>query len=182
MRGATPAQTSRVLDIGEVSPGVLYAPFLDRTGQSLEPTQRSMPSLVEMKAMTADELSATLNQFGITEPWTQMRSSTVGYLMRMTQIPPGSKRFMSELNSIIDQSTKDGLLRASRRAYHEYMISQTDTSGELLRIAENDENTCDVCAALAGEVGTIEYHRGLGLPGAQSCDGGDRCRCNLVPA
>lgn len=182
MRGATPAQLSRVLDREEINKGVLYAPFLERDPGQLEPRQRSMPTMVEMKTMTDVELSSVLNQFGITEPWAQMRSSNVGYLMRMTQIPPGSPRFAAELERLLSQDTRRGLVGASRRAYHEYMIAQTDTSGELLRIAENDKNTCDVCAALAGEVGTIEYHRSIGLPGAASCDGGDDCRCNLVPA
>jgi hypothetical protein len=182
MRGATPAQLSRVLDREEINKGVLYAPFLERDPGQLEPRQRSMPTMVEMKAMTDVELSQVLGQFGITEPWAQMRSANVGYLMRMTQIPPGSQQFKAALDRLLNQGTRDGLIRASRRAYQEYMIIQTDTSGELLRIAENDENTCEVCNALAGEVGTIEYHRSIGLPGAASCDGGDRCRCNLVPA
>jgi hypothetical protein len=180
-RGETSAQLSKYLATDEVkNPGVLHAPTLTRTSASLEPYTRTLPTMVELTNASKAELARILDEFGITKPWAQQRAANVGYLMRMTEMVPGSPAFKSALDDLVGMGTQRAALAATRRAYHEYMAIETDTGGILLRVAENDKNTCEVCNALAGEEGTIEYHRELGMPGASSCDGGDLCRCNLL--
>lgn len=174
LRGSSPAETARVIDEN----GLLIAPTITRG--SKEPFLSGLPTIDRLSALSVEQLGSTLSRFGIVENWESQRQEATGYLQRMTKYPSGSRQFKNELERLLDMESKSGLTRAVRRAYHEYTLANTDSTGTLIRISEGDENTCDVCNDLGGEIGTIDHHRSIGLPGAQSCDGGDNCRCALV--
>ena len=174
LRGATPAERSRFIDEN----GLLRAPNITRFVQ--EPFNANLPTIDQLSSLDEAALGNILTRFGIVEPWPQQRAAAVGYLQRMTDYPSGSPQFKAELQRLLDFESKDGLNRAVRRAYREYTLANTDTTGLLIRISEGDENTCDTCIRLGGEIGTIAYHRSIGLPGSSSCQGGDRCKCALV--
>ena len=174
LRGASPAARSR----GMVD-NALQSPVIARYA-SPEPFNARLPKTKDLVALSDTELANVLSRFGIVEPWPQMRAEMVGYLNKVSQYPSGSPQFTEELNRLLDMESKAGLLRASREAYRSFSLAYTDTSGQLLRICEDDESSCEDCIRLGGEIGTIEYHQSIGMPGTQSCQGGHFCRCQLL--
>ena len=175
LRGATPAQRSRYLDSG----GLLQAPNLERWGTPV-PTLGPMPSITEMTSMSVEQLGEVLDKFGIIEPWAQQRAAMVGYPSRVANYPPGSPQFKSELDKLLDTSTKRGALMAARRAYTEYSARSFEAGVVVVRVCEDDPASCDTCVKLGGYEGTMEQQRGVGMVGAASCQGGDNCRCYYI--
>ena len=172
LRGATPAQRSRIIDQG----GLLQAPSIVRYGGPV-PELRRLPSLVDLKKLDTAGLGAVLDRYGITEPWAQLRAAQVGYLNRLSRYPEGSEQYNAELERLLDINSKTGALMAARRAYREYAAMSFDKDAILVRICEDDESSCETCVKLGGFEGTVEEQRAVGWAGAASCKGGERCRC-----
>lgn len=173
---ATPDANNR-----ELVKGKLEAPSLDRDSGPV-PTQYRLPDWAELARLDDAEKLELLERYGIVGTWGEFADAQSQYLARMSAIPTGSDRWQAE----IDRLTADSggaLDSMARRAYENYTTALAvdgDANQELIRISEADDAVCDSCAALEGEVGTYDYHVSIGLPGASSCDGGDRCRCTLV--
>lgn len=176
LRGATPAQRSRVLS---ETGNQLFAPSIQRYGGPV-PQLEPLPSLVDLKKLSVAELGNVLDKYGITEPWAQQRAAQVGYLSRMSKIPAGTPQFQAELERLLDFESKSGLLMAARRANHEYAKASFGPESKLIRICEDDEASCETCRKLGGTIGTVAEQEAIGWVGAASCDGGDRCRCEYA--
>jgi len=162
--------------------GRIMSPGLVRP-DGVIPAARPMPSLAEMRSLSPEELLAELQYYGVVDPWPKLRNSAAAYVARMTSLQPGSAAFAREVEGLIGTASKRGLLGLSRRTAERYTTMLAvggDPDAELIRISEGDEHVCDNCDALEGVVGTLAQHEALGLPGAQSCLGGDYCRCTLV--
>lgn len=176
IRADSPAAQSRRL----AEDRVLESPFITRPA-GLEPFQAKLPPARELNALDDAGLARLLLRFNIIGPWEEQRIDAAAYLQRMTSYPLGSPQYQAEMDRLTDQDSRAWLLKTARRAYQDFNLAYTDTGGKLIRICEDDETSCDTCVRLGGEVGTIEQHQALGLPGAHSCEGGDYCRCQLVP-
>jgi len=176
LRGATPAQRSRVFnDEGNK----LLAPSIQRYGGPV-PQLDPFPSLVELGKLNVAQLGEILDRYGITEPWPQQRAAQVGYLSRISKIPSGTPQFEAELQRLLDFDSKQGLLMAARRANHEYAKASFGRDAKLIRICEDDDASCETCIRLGGTIGTVAEQEAIGWVGAASCDGGDRCRCEYA--
>lgn len=176
LRGATPAQRSRVMDS---TGNTLLAPSIQRYGGQV-PKLAPLPGLVELGKLNVAELGAVLDRYGITEPWEQQRAAQVGYLNRLSKYPAGTPQYRAELQRLLDFETKQGLLMAARRANHEYAKLSFGSDAKIIRICEDDDASCETCIKLGGTVGTVAEHEAIGWVGASSCDGADRCRCEYA--
>jgi len=136
--------------------------------------------LVDLRKLDIAGLGAVLDKYGITEPWPQQRAAQVGYLNRMSKYPAGTPQYEAELQRLLDFETKSALLRAARRANHEYAKASFGTEAKIIRICEDDKDSCDTCVKLGGTVGTVAEQEAIGWVGAASCDGGDYCRCEYA--
>lgn len=172
----TPAERSR-----RFSGNKLESPTLDWNSP---PEQFEFPELRDLVNMPVPELRGYLKRFGIEEPWPQARASVAGYVQRMSQIPPGSPAFQEEIDRLLDMTSKTGALNMTRRAMRELSLVDAmdgDTQTELIWISDGDDGTCERCRPRGGDIGTVNQHAAKGLPGPAVCQGGDRCRCQLVP-
>lgn len=172
----TPAERSR-----RFADNRLESPTIDWT--SGVPEQFRFPSSRDLKGLPVAELNAYLERFGIVEPWQQAKVAAASYVQRMTLLPPGSDAFKAEISRLVGLDNPRGALSMTRRAYRELSLVDAVSGGarQYIRISDGDENTCDRCGALGGFIGTIAEHAARGMPGPASCQGGDYCRCELVP-
>jgi len=105
-----------------------------------------------------------------------------GYVARVTDVPPGSPRFIEEVNWLIDRSSERNLQAMNRRAVeqlHSFRESDGDPNTLMVWLVEFSPSTCGPCLENAGEVHTYDEWQDLGTPGAAVCMGGDSCRCHL---
>jgi hypothetical protein len=136
-----------------------------------------------MRELTNVELYETLLDYNAIRPFEQSVVSAQGYVARMTNYKPGSPQFKEEVSKLIDVNSTRGIKSANRQA-----VSQIHTLGQidgdattpLVWIVEGGPGTCSYCRANAGEVDTYNGWIERGLPGADTCLGGDLCRCQLA--
>lgn len=138
----------------------------------------------QLDSLTDAELRAVMTEFGMRVPFEKLITDAQKYVAEMTNLIPGTPAFNAEVERITGSASRRGLLGMARRTQETMttreIMERTDVK-EFIRILDSDENNCDPCVGLAGEIGTLEYHESIGLPGAASCLGGDYCRCQLIP-
>jgi len=168
------------------SKGRIITPLIEREGGI--PTGLRLPSSADMLNMSDAELHATLQRFGVSKPWPEMSDDAAQYVARMqsqTSEAMTDEEIAAETARITTPISQRGLRGLARRTQERWTTMEAldavgDMSHELIRISEGDDSVCDNCLALAGTIGTIFEHEAVGLPGSQSCYGGDDCRCQLV--
>ena len=159
----------------------LVAPDIGRDGAV--PVAQPLPELAAMISLSDADLLSLLHRFGVIDPPQQMIEDVRGYVGRMSRIPPGSPAFAAEVERLLAQSERRGLIGMTRRAQERYTTLQALDGSEtkqMIRLSEGDTHVCEDCARLEGFMGTYEEQAAVGLPGAQSCRGGDYCRCQLI--
>lgn len=171
LKARTVDESGRIL-----SPGIIRP-------DGVVPAARAMPALAEMRALETADLLGELQFFGVVDPWPKLRANAAAYVTRMTSLQPGSTAWAAEVENVIGTSSRRGVLGLARRTQERYTTMGAvggDPDAELMRIGEGDEHVCDSCDEREGTIGTLAQHEAMGLPGAQSCQGGDYCRCALV--
>jgi len=159
----------------------LIAPDIGRDGAV--PMARPLPELAAMTSLSDGELLDLLHRFGVIDPPQQMIEDVRGYVSRLSRIPPGSPAFEAEVERLLAQNERRGLLGITRRSQERYTTLQAldgDEGKKMIRISEGDTHVCEDCARLEGFMGSYQEQASVGLPGAQSCRGGDYCRCQLI--
>jgi hypothetical protein len=193
MARARTRQTVKPLPPGKIRDerGRVISPFVSDDREAL-PLGRVLPTPAEMRRMTKDQLWKVLRAYKVKGPWQQYLESQSKYLERVTRMSPGDPSFQAELDRILDaQNSEDAPRKLARATYRqlqvaEYSRGQPDTQ-LFIRITDTEVyasgqvSTCDECFARAGATGNLAFHEGIGKPGADSCLGGDRCNCQLVP-
>lgn len=168
------------------SKGRINSPVIEREGGI--PTGVQLPTAASMVNMDDAELHALLQRYGVAKPWQEMSDDAAQYVARMqSRTTPAmtEEEVNEEVARITTPISQRGLRGLARRTQERWTTMEAldavgDMSHELIRISEGDDAVCDSCLALAGSIGTIFEHEAIGLPGSQSCDGGDDCRCTLV--
>ena len=141
--------------------------------------------LKALSAMTDAELLAAMEEAGMIAPWGALQMQAAESVMRMTELPPGSPAFTAAVNGIISKEARKGLVGMTRRATQQFTTLNDmagDTNKEFIWIVEGDDSTCAPCMVNAAMIKTYAEWEASGLPGAATCDGGDFCRCDLLPA
>jgi hypothetical protein len=169
-------------------------PRLDERGRILAaeinrddvvPTPDPLPELASMLCLSKADLLDVLHRINAIDKPLDLRADTQRYLSRFPRLAADPERFAAEMDRLLDATNeRRALLGLARRTQERYTTIQAvdgNPAQELIRISEGDDHVCDECAALEGAIGTYEEHAAIGLPGAQSCLGGDYCRCQLVP-
>ena len=145
---------------------------------------KTLPSLNSIKKMSNAQLMENLINMGVTGPIGTMQTSASQYVQRMTELRPGSPRFALEVNNIIGTESRRGMIGLTRRTQQQWTslaYIDGDVNQNMIWVVEGDSNTCSNCEANAGEVKTYAEWQAEGPPGAAVCEGGDYCRCDLVP-
>lgn len=171
-------ESARIVD----SDGRIQTPGIVRY-DGFVPEERKIPDVNELKNLSRAELIAELQEYGVIESWDSIVADAEQYVARLSKIPAGSFMADLEVTNIIGTYSKRGLLSLNRRTQERYTTMLAiggNPKQELIRISEGDEGVCENCVELDGVTGTLAQHRAVGLPGAQSCLGGDYCRCTLV--
>jgi hypothetical protein len=98
-----------------------------------------------------------------------------GYVARMTSLPPGSVQFKEEVANLVNVNSTRNLKKMNRRAVERiYSFREANGDGKTLMIwLVESEKPCVYCVGNAGEIDTYENWIINGLPGAETCAGGD---------
>jgi hypothetical protein len=147
------------------------------------PFQFEFPESRDLAGLEPEEYYFFLKRFGLQKKWPDLTADMSFYISNLSNIPFGTPQWEQTVEELFSRGSKAGLKSMCRTAYRQ--ISTIDamdgnTAGELIWIADGDENTCVHCAARGGDVGTIQYHAAKGLPGPATCEGGSWCRCSLA--
>lgn len=149
----------------------------------LIPYGAKMPPVSQLTEYSTDELVAHARELGYYPPPREYRDDISQYVERYSKLSPDAPEFAAEVERLYDPSASRraavGLARKSQREYQQRAALALNPNVVLLRLAEDDEATCDGCARLNGFEGTIEEQEQVGLPGSQEC--GQNCRCDLIP-
>ena len=101
----------------------------------------------------------------------------------MTDLRPGDPRLVEEVANLIDVNAGDTMRNMNRRSL-EQLYTHREIDGNVQQdmawIGEGGPNACYRCTDNYGEVKTYAEWQETGLPGAETCLGGDRCRCHLA--
>ncbi len=138
-----------------------------------------------LKDLSDTELYSGLRQYGALKPADHMIADATGYVRRMTSYKPGSTQFKAAVADLVDPHAKDIVRNVNRRSVesiYSYREADGDLNTLMVWIGERGGKNCDYCMALFGEVDTYGNWIERGLPGADVCKGGDRCRCHLAAA
>ena len=164
--------------------GRVVSPTVVRDDKLL-PIGRVLPTELQLRDLTSTQLHEIMALYKIDMPWLDYVEDTKKYLSRISKIPPNSDQFERELERLLDVQTKRGALgmaRETNRRTGWVEAAQGDPEGTLyIRITDATSSTCDACFELAGAIGPLSFHEGIGLPGPNSCLGGAYCNCQLVP-
>lgn len=161
--------------------GKFFAPEIEQLDGAL-PVPRSLPRASDLLPgqLTPHEITRLLQSYGVMPGTTALRDSAAEYVARMTN--KTGPAFWDEVDRVLN---RDGLLQQARRVQQQYSTLLGvggNEDQELVWVTDGGEGLCDPCAALAGEVSTYrEWMRRGVMPGASVCQGGDRCRCELIP-
>lgn len=163
-----------------------------KRGVELEATKRFVAIQAKYKAemafladLTGAEVYRALLEYDAILPAEQLISNATGYVARMTNYPPGSLQFKEEVSKLVDKSAGDNLRQMNRRAIeriHSYREANGDGNTLMVWLTEGGPSTCSYCLEMGGTVATYEWFITNGMPGADVCKGGDRCRCHLAQA
>jgi hypothetical protein len=185
MAKAAPPPKGRHVD----SKGRVVSPNIISPDDALQPIAEVMPNASQMRRMSKGQLWRRLRQHKIFRPWDDYVEGQAQYLERMTKLRPGSEQFEDELNGITDLSSRKNLRMMTKTVSRRFNTAEAiggDLDQLLIRVTDTEivngqPTTCGPCFELAGATGNYAFHVGIGLPGVDSCDGGDECNCELVP-
>lgn len=149
------------------------------------PTRVKLPEISDLVNLPDYALHEGLQRFGFMDRWIDAEQAAAKYVERITRRTWTKADLDAEIRRLATTDTTEGTRRLTKRCYHQYTlftaIGNDDPSKvAFIRIGEGDDGQCDSCYSLQGEEGTMAYHQSIGMPGAQSCDGGDDCRCMLM--
>lgn len=143
---------------------------------------RTYPNL---RGVSDTELYRELRSIGAIRPFDDHITDSVSYVTRMTDYPSGSPQFKAAVNDLIDSSSKRGVSSMNQRSVARLIMfseAEGDVDTLMMWMLDASASHCDFCPPNAGVVQSLEAWLSQGLPGAATCEGGDRCKCLLVRA
>ncbi len=136
-----------------------------------------------LKDMSNSELYNALLERNALRSFDDVLADQMQYVSRMTNLPPNSPQFNEAVADLVSSDSKRGIQQMNRRAV-ERIHTEREADGSLktllVWITEGGPTTCSYCLDRGGEVRTYGQWIESGLPGAEVCKGGDRCRCQLA--
>jgi hypothetical protein len=135
-----------------------------------------------IRSVSNKDLYEILESAGGLRPMEKHIADSVGYVSRMTNYQPGSPQFKEAVADLVDTNSKNSIRRMNRRSV-EAMSALAETQGnpqtEMVWLLDPTSSHCIYCPNNAGVVMTYEEWLNLGLPGVDTCKGGDNCNCHL---
>jgi hypothetical protein len=145
--------------------------------------QRYLDEFDFLRGLSNTELYNLMVEAGAMRPIDKLITDQMGYVARMTNLRPGDPQFTADVAALIDANSGTNMQAMNRRAVEQF-YTQREINGnvntEMVWIIEGGPNTCRYCQDRAGQVQTYAEWVAIGLPGADTCAGGDRCRCHLA--
>ncbi len=161
--------------------GRFHAPGITRPGD-LTPETYKLPSLAATKNLSNGQLMGLAQRYGFYTPDRELRADAQAYVKQFAAIPEKSKDFWKEVDRITKpEGGRGAALKMARRSQRRYqtlaVMAGSGPNPTLIRIGEDDSESCDGCIERSGTEGTMAEQRAVGLPGHQEC--GENCRCTL---
>lgn len=178
------------------SKGRVVSPNIISTDDALQPIAEVLPNAGQMRNMSKGQLWRRLRQHKVLRPWDDYVEGQAQYLERISKFPPAGKRskvqqqlFDEELDRLTDLSSRKNLRMMTKTVSRRFNTAEAidgDLEQLLIRVTDTEivngqPTTCGPCFELAGATGNYAFHVGIGLPGVDSCQGGDECNCELIP-
>jgi hypothetical protein len=141
-----------------------------------------LAEFADLKALSNKELYTALNEVGALRSIEKQTADAMGYVSRMTNYPKGSPQWKEAVANLTDAQSKSGLMSMNRRSVETLsVLAQTggDLNAEMVWLLDPTSSHCSYCPANAGLVMTYSEWLDFGLPGIDTCKGGDRCNCHL---
>lgn len=138
-----------------------------------------------LKRLGLVEYVAALIENGVIPQVGILQAQTLKHVARLAELSGDSQSFLTIKAATIQSEARTGLTEVARRAAQQATTVESNTEGpeqEYIWITEADSATCDPCMSNAALIKTLEEWQRDGMPGASTCEGGDRCRCDLFPA
>ncbi|MCK5610760.1 hypothetical protein KAR91_53295 [Candidatus Pacearchaeota archaeon] len=138
-----------------------------------------------IKNLSNKELYSVLNDAGALRSIEKHTADSMGYVSRMTNYPKGSPQWKEAVANLTSAQSKSGLMSMNRRSVETLsVLAQTggDSQAELTWLLDPTSSHCSYCPANAGLTMTYDEWLDFGLPGFETCKGGDRCNCHLEAA
>ena len=138
-----------------------------------------------IQSLSNKELYVLLQENGSLLPMDKYISNQMGYVSRMTNYPSGSPQFKEAVANLTNANSKSALMSMNRRSVETMSMlreSEGDYNTEMCWILDPNSKHCPYCPSRAGDIKTLAEWIEDGLPGAEVCQGGDRCSCHLVKA
>lgn len=161
--------------------GRYYSPFIERGG-TMTPETVNIPSLRDLRELSADELAIVAGRFGWVDTWDARMEAMSGTLQAFGYDPARDKASWDRAWARMEKAQDTALLGVSRRLSQRYETQQAiggDTGRMMIYVNESDD-PCEECEALGGTVKTYaEFVADGDMPGDR-CLGGNNCMCALV--
>lgn len=143
------------------------------------------PQLKELLEVprTLTEVYKTLEHYGVFPTAEQVKTRAMGGVQRLINMRSPAA-IAEELKNIIHGRAK-AAVEMTRPTVQQYTTQKTidgDMDKLLMWIGEDDARTCGRCLPRFGQIETYAVWAELGFPGEGVCEGGGRCRCDLVDA
>jgi len=162
--------------------GKIKAPNIGRMGPV--PIVQPLPDIAGLVALDNDDLIAVLQRFGVVPSFDDLKIGAMDVAARLRRTPyVDAETWADRMGTEVERHARGRLLGLARRTVERYQTAEAvggDPKVTLVRISEGDDHVCENCDALEGAEGTYEEHEAIGLPGAGSCLGEDKCRCRLL--
>lgn len=133
--------------------------------------------------MSTAEAYESFRQIDALQQFDHVVTDQMGYVGRMTNYKKGSAQWKEEVASLTDSNSKAFQKKATRRS-SERIYSWREAKGDvetlMVWVGEADKKACSYCKNNYGEVYSYADWLIIGLPGAETCAGGDYCRCHLA--
>jgi hypothetical protein len=147
-----------------------------------------------LKEPSNAELYGQLVEVEALAPVDKEIAAAQGYVARMSEYPPGSARAKGGLADVVEWQSGSGLKQIQRRATEQLnalrevgaltvtgiALNLAASNKPMAWIAEGGKSICEYCKARAGDIRTYSQWLADGVPGAEVCAGGNRCRCHLM--
>ena len=160
--------------------GRFFAPEIEQTDALPVPRRMLRAADIKPSVASPSEIIAELQAYGVVPDLRYLIDNAMEYVTRMTN--RSGPAFWSEVDRILE---RDGYLQQARRVQERYgtmLAIGGNVQREVVWVTDGGEGLCDQCAKMAGTIAPYRQLAAQGmLPGASVCDGGDRCRCELLP-
>lgn len=156
------------------------------TGRLTSPGRGKLPSLEKMKAMTPEQLIATLDRFGLAPDVKAFERAARQVYEQQLEAAIEGKGFpdaetWKAIDAQLERTAKGVLRRQTKQTVHRYRKQRLATVARYFVWIAVGRGSCPSCLGRHGKRKTMRQWEALGEPGSAVLICQQECRCSLVP-